>query len=60
MALFVLLGVFSPRRRLYETEAAGFPVAAYRRMLYRKPLCGLNHYKNCSFLNRILINTATP
>jgi hypothetical protein len=24
MAIFVLLGVLSPRRRLYESEAAGF------------------------------------
>ncbi|PLX53660.1 MAG: hypothetical protein C0611_04045, partial [Desulfobacteraceae bacterium] len=29
----------------------GFPVAAYRRTPHRKPLCGLDQNKNCSFLN---------
>ena len=57
MALFVLIGVLSPRRRLYEPEAAGFrlrrtdvrlPVPLYGD---RKPLCGLDQNKNCSFLN---------
>ncbi len=58
MALFALLGVLSPRRRLYEPEAAGFrlrrtdvrlPVPLFGD---RKPLCGLDQNKNCSFLNR--------
>jgi len=40
MALFVLIGVLR-----------GFPVAAYRRTPLRKPLCGLDQDKNCSFLN---------
>jgi hypothetical protein len=40
MALFVLLGVLR-----------GFPAAAYRRTPHRKPLCGLDQNKNCSFLN---------
>ena len=42
MALFVLLGVLR-----------GFPAAAYRRTPHRKPLCGLDQNKNCSFLNWI-------
>ena len=45
MALFALLGVLR-----------GFPAAAYRRMSHRKPLCGLDRDKNCSFLNWTLIN----
>ena len=46
MALFVLLGVLR-----------GFPAAAYRRTPScpvsgdRKPMCGLDQNKNCSFLN---------
>jgi hypothetical protein len=40
MPLFVLIGVLR-----------GFPVAAYRRTPRRKPLCGLDQNKNCSFLN---------
>jgi hypothetical protein len=40
MAIFVLLGVLR-----------GFPVAAYRRTPHRKPLCGLDQNKNCSFLD---------
>jgi hypothetical protein len=47
MAIFVLIGVLR-----------GFPAAAYRRTRLpvplcgdRKPLCGLDHNKNCSFLN---------
>jgi hypothetical protein len=40
MALFVLIGVLR-----------GFPAAAYRRTPHRKPLCGLDQNKNCSFLN---------
>jgi hypothetical protein len=40
MALFALLGVLR-----------GFPAAAYRRTPHRKPLCGLDQDKNCSFLN---------
>jgi len=40
MALFVLIGVLR-----------GFPAAAYRRTPRRKPLCGLDQNKNCSFLN---------
>jgi hypothetical protein len=40
MALFVLIGVL-----------LGFPAAAYRRTPRRKPLCGLDQNKNCSFLN---------
>jgi hypothetical protein len=28
----------------------GFPAAAYRRTPHRKPLCGLDPDKNCSFL----------
>jgi hypothetical protein len=40
MALSVLLGVLR-----------GFPAAAYRRTAHRKPLCGLDQNKNCSFLN---------
>ena len=40
MAIFVLLGVLR-----------GFPAAAYRRTPHRKPLCGLDQNKNCSFLN---------
>jgi len=56
MAIFVLFSVLSPRRRLYEPEAAGFrlqhtdvrlPVALRGD---RKPLCGLDQNKNCSFL----------
>ena len=41
MAFFVLIGVLR-----------GFPAAAYRRTPRRKPLCGLDQNKNCSFLNR--------
>jgi len=37
--LFALLGVLR-----------GFPAAAYRRTPHRKPLCGLDQDKNCSFL----------
>ncbi len=44
MALFALLGVLR-----------GFPAAAYRRTPQRKPLCGLDQDKNCSFLNWTLI-----
>ncbi len=57
MALFVLLGVLSPRRRLYEPEAAGFRLRRTGVRLPvplcgdRKPLCGLDQNKNCSFLN---------
>jgi len=40
MALFALLGVLR-----------GFPAAAYRRTPHRKPLCGLDQDKNCSFMN---------
>jgi hypothetical protein len=40
MALFVLIGVFR-----------GVPAAAHRRPPHRKPLCGLDQNKNCSFLN---------
>jgi hypothetical protein len=40
MALFALLGVLR-----------GLPAAAYRRTPHRKPLCGLDQDKNCSFLN---------
>jgi hypothetical protein len=40
MALFFLLGVLR-----------GFPAVAYRRTPHRKPLCGLDQNKNCSFLN---------
>ena len=40
MALFVLLGVLR-----------GLPAAAYRRTLHRKPLCGLDQNKNCSFMD---------
>jgi len=40
MALFALLGVLR-----------GFPAAAYRRTPHRKPLCGLDLDKNCSFLH---------
>ena len=40
MALFVLIGVLR-----------GFPAATYRRTPHRKPLCGLDQNKNCSFLN---------
>jgi len=40
MALFVQL-----------CELRGFPAAAYRRTPHRKPLCGLDQNKNCSFLN---------
>jgi len=40
MAIFVLLSVLR-----------GFPAAAYRRTPHRKPLCGLDQNKNCSFLN---------
>jgi len=46
MAFFVLIGVLR-----------GFPAAAYRRTPScpvsggRKPLCGLDQNKNCSFLN---------
>jgi len=45
MVLFALLGVLR-----------GFPAAAYRRTSHRKPLCGLDRDKNCSFLNWTLIN----
>jgi len=50
MALFVLIGVL-----------CGFPAAAHRRTLPvplcgdRKPLCGLDQNKNCSFFNWTLI-----
>jgi hypothetical protein len=44
MALFVLIGVLR-----------GFPAAAYRRTPHRKPLCGLDQNKNCSFLKWALI-----
>ena len=40
MALFVLIGVLR-----------GFPAAAYRRTPHRKPLCGLDQNKNCSFMD---------
>jgi hypothetical protein len=40
MAFFVLIGVLH-----------GFPAATYRRTPRRKPLCGLDQNKNCSFLN---------
>jgi len=40
MALFALLGVLR-----------GLPAAAYRRTPHRKPLCGIDQDKNCSFLN---------
>jgi len=40
MALFVLRIVLR-----------GFSAAAYRRTPHRKPLCGLDQNKNCSFLN---------
>ena len=40
MALFALLCVLR-----------GFPAAVYRRTPHRKPLCGLDQDKNCSFLN---------
>ncbi len=40
MALFVLPCVL-----------LGLPAAAYRRTPHRKPLCGLDQYKNCSFLD---------
>ena len=40
MAIFVLFSVLR-----------GFPAAAYRRTPHRKPLCGLDQNKNCSFLN---------
>jgi len=46
MALFALLGVLR-----------GFPAAAYGRTPHRKPLCGLDQDKNCSFLNWTLIVT---
>jgi hypothetical protein len=61
MVLFVLIGVLSPRRRLYEPEAAGFRL---RRTDVRlpAPLCGdrapyygLDQNKNYSFLNWALI-----
>ena len=45
MAIFVLFSVLR-----------GFPAAAYRRTPHRKPLCGLDQNKNCSFLNWIPIN----
>jgi hypothetical protein len=45
MALFFLLGVLR-----------GFPAVAYRRTPHRKPLCGLDQNKNCSFLNWTLLN----
>jgi hypothetical protein len=57
MANFVPLSVLSPRRRLYEPEAAGFRLRPTGvRLLVplcgdRKPLCGLDQNKNCSFLN---------
>ena len=57
MALFVLLGVLSPRHRLNEPEAAGFRLRRTDvRLLVpqfggHKPLCGLDQNKNCSFLN---------
>ena len=40
MALFALIGVLR-----------GFPVEANRRTPHRKPFCGLDQNKNCSFLN---------
>jgi len=40
MALLALIGVLR-----------GFPVAAYRRTPHRKPLCGLDQDKNCSFMD---------
>jgi hypothetical protein len=39
MALFALFGVLR-----------GFPAATYSRASRRKPLCGLDQNKNCSFL----------
>ncbi len=57
MALFALLGVLSPRRRLYEPEAAGFQLRRTARTPHRKPLCGprknlrdfaSDFYKMCS------------
>ena len=57
MAIFVLLGVFSPRRKFYEPEAAGFRLRRKDVRLPvplcgdRKPLYGLDQNKNCSFLN---------
>jgi hypothetical protein len=45
MALFALLGVLR-----------GFPAAAYRRTPHRKPLCGLDQDKNCSFMNWKLLS----
>ena len=57
MAIFVLLDVLSPRRRLYEPEAAGFRLR-HTDVCFpvpfrgdRNPLCGLDQNKNCSFLN---------
>ncbi len=44
-------GVLSPRRRLYEPEAAGFRPRRTKVRLGRKPLCGLAHQKNPSFMN---------
>ena len=57
MALFVLLGAISPRRRICEPEAAGFRLRRTDVRLPvplcggRKPLYGLDQNKNCSFLN---------
>ena len=48
MALFALLGVLR-----------GFPAAVYRRTPHRKPLCGLDQDKNCSFLNWTLNGIST-
>ena len=67
MAIFVLFSVLSPRRRLYEPEAADFRLRHTDVRLPvtlrgdRNPLCGLATWqgfdrtsdknKNCSFLN---------
>jgi hypothetical protein len=50
-------GVLSPRRRLYEPEAAGFRPRRTKVRLGRKPLCGLAHRKNTSFMNWKLFST---
>ena len=56
MAIFVLFSVLSPRRGLYEPEAADFRLRHTEARLPvpfrgdRKPLCGLDQNKNCSFL----------
>ncbi len=60
-------GVLSPRRRLYppackpygleaEPEAAGFRPRRTGVRLGRKPLCGLAHRKNISFMNWKLLS----